>query len=81
MATTVPDHFADHDLVVETKYIRGKTKPSKVSEGIATDIIKYGSAKYALLFIVYDPERSIVDDDRFAGDFEKAGNYRVNIFR
>jgi len=68
-------------LVIEAKYIRGKTTPSKVSEGIAADITKYGSKNYQILFIVYDPGRAISNDDRFCGDFDSAGNCIVKIFR
>ncbi len=82
MATAIPDHsFAAHDLVIEAKYIRGDTTPSKVSEGIAADITKYGSKDYQILFVVYDPGRAISNDDRFCRDFSSIGNYTVKIFR
>jgi len=82
LATTIPDHsFSELDLVIETKYIRGQTTPSKASEGIAADITKYGSGSYSILFIVYDPNRAIRDDSRFISDFEKTGKCAVRIFR
>jgi len=82
LATSIPDHsLKDHDLLVESKYIRGKTTPSKVSEGIAADITKYGSEDYKILFIIYDPDRAITDDDRFRVDFENAGKCIIRIFR
>ena len=82
MATAIPDHsFTAHDLVIEAKYIRGDTTPSKVSEGIAADITKYGSKDYQILFVVYDPGRAISNDNRFCGDFNSAGNCIVKIFR
>lgn len=82
LATTIPDHsFKSQNLVVETKYIRGQTTPSKASEGIAADITKYGSDGYTMLFIVYDPDRAIKDDGQFSSDFEKTGKCTVRIFR
>jgi 7-cyano-7-deazaguanine synthase in queuosine biosynthesis len=82
LATTIPDHsFNNHDLVIETKYLRGNTTPSKATEAIAADVTKYGSSNYKMLFVVYDPNRMITDDDRFSSDFEKNGNCTVRVFR
>lgn len=79
LANTVPDHSLN-DLFIEAKYLRGKTSPSKATEGIAADLTKYPSDKHKL-FIVYDPERSISDDDRFMYDFHSKGNCTVYIIR
>jgi hypothetical protein len=76
LANTIPDHSLD-DLFIEAKYLRGKTSPSKATEGIAADLTKYPTDKHKL-FIVYDPERSISDDDQFMSDFHAKG--RCNIF-
>jgi len=82
LTTAIPDHsFNNHDLVIETKYLRGNTTPSKASDGIAADITKYGSDSYSMLFIVYDPDRTIKDDSQFSSDFEKTGKCTVRIFR
>lgn len=78
-ANTVPDHSLD-GLFIETKYLRGKTSPSKATEGIAADLTKYPTEKHKL-FIIYDPERSICDDEGFIKDFLKKGNCTVNIIR
>jgi hypothetical protein len=44
LAKVVPDHEARQaDLIIEAKYIRNSTAPSKASEGIAADITKYPS--------------------------------------
>ena len=56
LATTVPDHSSpSEDLVIETKYIRESTTPSRASEGIAADLTKYPPSIH-ILFLVYDPE-------------------------
>jgi len=67
------------DLFVESKYLRKGTTPSKASEGIAADLTKYDVAH--ILFIVYDPNRSIRDDTSFASDFEAKGRCTVCIIR
>ncbi len=80
-AGVVPDHtMADADLVVETKYVRGHTPPSKASDGIAADITKYPDKDH-ILFIVYDPDRAIPDDREFTRDFEATGRCSVRILR
>jgi hypothetical protein len=78
-ANTVPDHSLD-DLFIEAKYLRGNTTPSKATEGISADLTKYPTNKHKL-FIVYDPDRSISDDEKFVNDFQAKGNCTVNIIR
>jgi len=80
-ARTIPDHsHSKYDLLVETKYARGSTTPSKVSDGIAADLVKYPQGHH-ILFIVFDPGRSIIDDEKFAKDFEDKGHCTVCIIR
>jgi hypothetical protein len=75
-----PDHSKD-ELLIESKYIRGKTTPSKITDGIAADITKAQDA-LGLLFIVYDPGRAIALDDDFINSFqEKRDNCYVRIYR
>lgn len=82
LATAVPDHsIIGKDLVIETKYLRKNTTPSKATEAIAADITKYGSSNCKILFVVYDPNRMISDDARFSSDFENTGKCVVRIFR
>lgn len=80
-AITVPDHeFSDADLLIEAKYLRGKTAKSSITDGIAADITKYPAEKHKL-FIVYDPERKIANDRKFRGDFEAKSNCTVFVIR
>jgi len=75
------DHAKD-GLIIESKYPRGKTTKSAVSEGIAADITKISVSVAGILFIVYDPERKITDDDVFVDAFEaKRQNCFVRIYR
>lgn len=81
LATTVSDHSLDDtDLLIESKYVRGKTSPSKITDGIAADLTKYPDRSHKL-FIVYDPERQIRDDEQFRHDFERKGKCSVRIIR
>jgi DpnII restriction endonuclease/queuosine biosynthesis protein QueC len=81
LATAIPDHSAvEEDLMIETKYLRGSTTPSRASDGMAADLTKY-PPKTHILFVVYDPERAISDDQAFSSAFEKKGRCTVHIFR
>ena len=76
-----PDH-AEDGLVIESKYLRTNTTPSIASEGIAADIVKIPSTVAGILFVVYDPERKIVDDDVFITSFnDKRDSCYVKIYR
>lgn len=68
-STYIPDHAQDC-LLIESKYLRGNTTPSKITEGIAADITKIPS-NHGVMFIVYDPERKIINDAQFSEEFEK----------
>jgi 7-cyano-7-deazaguanine synthase in queuosine biosynthesis len=80
-AIVVPDHKIDGvDVLIESKYIRGKTTPSKASEGIAADLTKYPDRCH-IVFLVYDPDRAIKNDKEFVGDFERRGRCTIAILR
>lgn len=75
-----PDHAQDK-LLIESKYVRGATTPSKITEGIAADMTK-APAEVGFLFIVYDPDRQIPDDKQFAKAFEeKRKDCYVRVYR
>jgi hypothetical protein len=81
LAKVIPDHEAlAADLVVEAKYVRKGTSPSKATEGIAADITKYPSGVF-ILFIVYDPGRAISDDSAFRNDIEDKRPCLVSVVR
>ncbi len=70
----------EHDLLIETKYIRQATSPSKASEGMAADLTKYPEGSH-ILFLVYDPAHAIKEDVLFKKDFESKGRCTVLILR
>ncbi len=81
IARVIPDHsFAGIDLLIEAKYLRGKTAKSAITDGIAADITKYPIDKHKL-FVIYDPERKIPNDDNFRRDFEQKPNCYISIIR
>lgn len=80
-AIAIPDHeVIGTDLMIEAKFIRGNTPPSKAAEGIAADLTKYPASVH-ILFLVYDPTRRISNDAKFRGDVEAKGRCSVTILR
>ncbi len=78
-AGVVPDFCIDRGhLLIEGKYIRASTTPSKVTEGMAADLTKYPPEAH-ILFIVYDPDNAVVDRAKLKHDFESRGRCTVSI--
>ena len=81
LATAIPDHSkTENDLVIETKYLRGSTTPSRASDGMAADLTKYPPTAH-ILFVVYDPQRAVDDDQTFRQAFEEKGGCTVHLIR
>ena len=81
LARVVPDHeFRNYHVLIEAKYIREGTALSKVTDQIAADIVKYPATAY-IVFAIYDPDRVIRDDVRFAGDIESRRKCKVIALR
>lgn len=73
--------LAEDSLIIESKYLRGKISPSVATSGIAEDITKVPSGN-GLLFVIYDPERKIKNDDEFMGAFQsKRKDCFVRVYR
>ena len=69
LSKTIPDaSIKDPFVLIEIKYPRGKTPPSKVNAEIAEDFTKYPPEAF-LLILIYDPERKIKNDNEFTKDF------------
>lgn len=78
-AGVVPDFSLDRGhLLIEGKYIRGATTPSRITEGMAADLTKYPQEAH-ILFVVYDPDSAIVDRARLKRDFESRGRCTVCV--
>jgi 7-cyano-7-deazaguanine synthase in queuosine biosynthesis len=81
LARVVPDHeFQNYHVLIEAKYIRAGTALSRVTDQIAADIVKYPVDAY-IVFAIYDPDRAIRDDARFAADIESHRKCRVLALR
>ena len=78
-AGVIPDFSIDRGhLLIEGKYVRGNTTPSRVSEGMSADLTKYPQEAH-ILFIVYDPDSAIVDRAALKRDFERRGRCTVRV--
>lgn len=81
LAKVIPDHdFPNYNVLIESKYLRGSTTASKITDALAADSVKYPSSSF-VIFALYDPERSIRDDAIFIRDIEKMRRCRVLIMR
>ena len=75
-----PD-LSDDSLIIESKYLRKTTTPSVATEGIAADITKITSG-IPVLFIVYDPERKIPNDDEYISAYiENRSFCHIRVYR
>ena len=80
-ANVKPDHLDPrNNIIVEAKYIRDGTSPSKATEGIAADLTKYPEQAF-IIFCVYDPIHRIRNDENFRSDIEAKGRNMVIIVR
>jgi hypothetical protein len=68
-------------LFIELKYIKKGQAPSKITEQIAADITKYNIAKRHVLFIIYDPDRVVSNDDAFMEDIHDYPKAHIRIIR
>jgi hypothetical protein len=81
LGTAVPDHSSGaYNAFIEVKYLRGSTKPSKASEGMAADLHKYPGSVH-VVFVVYDPHRALKNDGKFKAAFERRGRSSVLVIR
>ena len=65
-------------LLVEGKYVRKHNTPSKITDGMAADLIKYPQEAH-ILFVVYDPSSAISERDHLVRDFEEKGRCTVCV--
>ena len=73
--TTKPD-FSDlpkdsTPLFIEFKYIKSRTRLNHIQTEMTSRVTIYRDQGAWILFIVYDPKRTITDDEEFAKAFEK----------
>ena len=79
--TSYKADISDGDLIIESKYLRGKTSLSTITDGIGADIIKVND-DFPVYFIIYDPNHRIPDDNIFIKSFEQKRLFcYVRIYR
>ncbi|MDY0258590.1 MAG: 7-cyano-7-deazaguanine synthase [Desulfovibrio sp.] len=66
---------------IELKYVKKGQTPSKITEQIAADLTKYDVNNRAVLFVIYDPERVIPDDDVFQSGISHHPTAYMRIIR
>lgn len=82
LCKTVPDQsWGNHRLLLETKYLRKKISLANLTDQIGADLLKYPRDN-KILFVLYDPYRSIYDDVKFSSDVQgKDPRFVVEIVR
>jgi hypothetical protein len=68
-------------LWVEAKYPRKKEGLAKITDAVAADITKYGDSQRHVLFLVYDPERLIVDEAGFSEPIRNRPDMQIVVIR
>jgi 7-cyano-7-deazaguanine synthase in queuosine biosynthesis len=68
-------------LFIEIKFIGSKERLSGIVKDITSRITIYRDQGAYVLFVVYDSDGFIIDDDEFIRDFEKHEKIRVKIIR
>jgi 7-cyano-7-deazaguanine synthase in queuosine biosynthesis len=77
-----PDFSNGQALAIEVKYIYGKNRtPQKIAEEMDADISHYKGKVGGVLFIVYDPEKKIVDSERFTEECLKHNSVYLKLIR
>jgi len=79
---TKPDWSkTDLNLWIELKYVKSRKDIARILRDISEDITKYGDLRKKVLYVVYDPAHSILDEKQFATDIEKHGEMMVFFIR
>jgi len=83
--TTKPDFSVPRGelppLFLEFKYIKQRRALNRVQTEMTSRVTVYRQQGAWILFLVYDPDRAIADDDKFIGDFQAHEGVWVGIAR
>jgi len=85
VVTTKPD-FAKAEgsgvpLFVEFKYVKTRARLNGIVTEMTSRVTVYGDQGAWILFIIYDPKRTITDDDKFIRGFEGHDKVWIGISR
>ncbi|BAZ29294.1 7-cyano-7-deazaguanine synthase [Cylindrospermum sp. NIES-4074] len=79
---TKPDWSVESlKLWVELKYVRKREDVRKINEAISADITQYGDNQRRVLFVVYDPNHLITDEQAFSEPIHRREEMRVSFVR
>lgn len=80
--TTKPDFSDANDpLFVEMKYPRNRGDLRRISTEMTSRVVIYRDQGASVLFVVYDPNRTILDDQEFVGAYERHERVWVAMVR
>jgi hypothetical protein len=83
--TTKPDfskdYSEDNPLFLEFKHIKDRRALNRINTEMTSRVTIYRSQGAWILFVVYDPHRSISNDQKFREPFEKCDGVHVAIIR
>ena len=68
-------------LYLEFKYPKDRSRLNSVITEMTSRVTVYRSQDARVMFLVYDPARTILDDSAFKNDFERHAGVRVVISR
>jgi len=66
---------------IELKYVRKQYGLRKITEDIAADITKYGDNVRRTLFLIYDPDHLVTDEEAFAAPIHARPTMRAAFIR
>ena len=79
---TKPDWSAEKQgLWVEMKYVRTRKDILPITEAIAADITKYTDNQRHVLYVVYDPNHLILDEQTFAEPVQRRQDMMIHFVR
>ncbi len=68
-------------LWIGLKYVRKKEAVRQIGATVAEDITKYGDNERNVLYVVYDPEHLITEENEFAEPILKRPTMQVRFIR
>jgi hypothetical protein len=63
------------------KLVKLKKDVSKIADEISADIKPYLNHSRGILFVIYDTDRNIADDEKFTEPFKTETNVFVKVIR
>lgn len=79
---TKPDWSDDRTLLwVELKYVRKRGDVGTIEGAIAQDVTKYGDLDRRCLFVTYDPQHHIIDEEKYSAPVRRRPTMMARVIR